>query len=73
MSLFEHFFKVLSLYLAARIRILIHIKVKGWDSDPDPHKKVTSRIRICIKICIKVHADPQHCESIIKMPRALWK
>jgi hypothetical protein len=29
MSLFKHFFKVLSLYLEARIRIRIRIKVKG--------------------------------------------
>jgi hypothetical protein len=39
MSLSEHFFKVLTLYLAARIRIRI---------------KVTSRIRILIRIRIKV-------------------
>jgi hypothetical protein len=37
--LFEHFFKVLSLYLEARIRIRIRIKVKG-----------RIRIRICIRI-----------------------
>jgi hypothetical protein len=41
MSLFEHFFKVLSLYLEARIRIRIHIKV-------------TSNIRIRIKVTINV-------------------
>ncbi len=37
MSLFEHFFKVLSLYLEARIQIRIHVPSQ-WkvDSDPDP-------------------------------------
>jgi hypothetical protein len=51
MSLVEHFFKVLSLFLEPGIRIQIRIKVKG-------------RIRIRIKeisrirIRIKVYADP---------------
>ncbi len=47
MSLFEHFFKVLSLYLEARIRI--QIKVKGRIRILI-RIKVTSRIRICIRI-----------------------
>jgi hypothetical protein len=48
MSLSEHFFKVLSLYLAARIQI--RIKVKGRIRI---RIKVTSRIRILIRIRIK--------------------
>jgi hypothetical protein len=47
MSLFEHFFKVLSLYLKARIRIRNCIKVK---SRIRIRIKVTSRIRIRIRI-----------------------
>jgi hypothetical protein len=47
MNLFEHFFKVMSLYLEARvwIWIRIRIKVKGGSDphqsdkqDPDPHQ-----------------------------------
>jgi hypothetical protein len=45
MSLFEPFFKVLSLFLEARIRI--HIKVKGRIRI---RIKVTSRIRIRVKV-----------------------
>ncbi len=48
-SLFELFFKVLSLYLEARIRIQIRIKVKGRIRIRI-RIKVTSRIRICIKV-----------------------
>jgi hypothetical protein len=44
-SLFEHFFKVLSLYMEARIRI--RIKMKGRIRI---RIKVTSRIRICINV-----------------------
>jgi hypothetical protein len=50
---FEHFFKVLSLYLEARIRILIkvkgriRIKVTSWIRI---RINVTSRIRIPIKV-----------------------
>ncbi len=47
MSLFENFFKVLSLYLEARIRIRNRIKVKGRIRI---RIKVTSRIRIRIRI-----------------------
>jgi hypothetical protein len=46
MSLFEHFFNVLSLHLEARIRIQIRIKVKG--RIPDPHQSD------------KQDPDPQH-------------
>jgi hypothetical protein len=46
-SLFEHFFKVLGLYLEARIRIRIRIKFEGRIRTCI---KVTSRIRICIKL-----------------------
>jgi hypothetical protein len=50
-SLFEHFFKVLSLYLEARILIRIRIKVKGRIRIRIRiHIKVTSRIRIRIKV-----------------------
>ncbi len=66
-SLFEHFFKSLSLYLKARIwiRIRIHIKVKK--SDPDPHQikiriririRVTSRVRILINE-MRIHNTDQ--------------
>ncbi len=50
-SLFEHFFKVLSLYLEAKIQIRFRIKMKGriWI-----RIKVTSRIRIRIRLHIKV-------------------
>jgi hypothetical protein len=41
MSLFEHFFKVLSLYLEAKIRVRIKVKARFWI-----HIKVISRIRI---------------------------
>ncbi len=37
MSLFEHFFKGLSLYLEARIRI--RIRIRGKKSDPDPNQR----------------------------------
>ncbi len=37
MSLFEHFFKVLSLYLEARIRIRTY-QSDMQDPDPDPHQ-----------------------------------
>jgi hypothetical protein len=49
MSLFEHFYKVLILYLVARIRIRIRIKVTSriWIRI---HIKVTSRMRIRIKV-----------------------
>ncbi len=46
MSLFEYFFKVLSLYLEARIQIRIRIKVKRRIRI---HIKVTSRIRMRIR------------------------
>jgi hypothetical protein len=49
MSLFEHFFKVLSLYLEAGIRIRIRIKEKGRIRNRICIK-VTSRIRIRIRI-----------------------
>ncbi len=49
MSLFEHFFKVLSLYMEARIRNRIPIKVKGRIRIRI-RIKVTSRIRIRIKV-----------------------
>jgi hypothetical protein len=48
-SLFEHFFKVLSLYFEARIRIRIRIEVKGRIRIRISIK-VTSRIRIRIKV-----------------------
>jgi hypothetical protein len=51
MSLFEYFFKVSSLYLEARIRIRICIKVKG-------------RIRICIRIGIKVKGRIRNCKKV---------
>ncbi len=47
MSLFEHFFKFLSLSLEGRRRIRIRIKVKGRIRI---HIEVTSRIRIRIRI-----------------------
>jgi hypothetical protein len=34
--IFEHFFKVWSLYLEARIRI--RIRIKATKEDPDPHQ-----------------------------------
>jgi hypothetical protein len=49
MSLFEPIFKVLSLYLEARIRFRIRIKVKGR-SRIRIHIKVTCRIRIRINL-----------------------
>jgi hypothetical protein len=53
LSLFEHFFKVLSRYLEARIRIRICMKVKGririWI-----RMKVTNRIRIRIKVASRI-------------------
>ncbi len=49
MSLFEHFFKVLILYLEARIRIRIRNKVKGRIQI---RIKVTSRIRVRIRITL---------------------
>ncbi len=49
MSLFEYFFKVFSLYMEARIRIRIRIKVKGRIRIRI-RIKVTSRIRIRIRI-----------------------
>jgi hypothetical protein len=52
-SLFKHFFKILSLYLEARIRIWlrIRIKVKGRIRIRLRIRiKVTSRIRIRIKV-----------------------
>jgi hypothetical protein len=48
MSLFEHFDKVLNLYLEARIRIRFRIKVKGT-IQLRIRIKLTSRIRIRIK------------------------
>jgi hypothetical protein len=45
MSQFEHFFKVLSLYLEARIRIGIKVTSRSWI-----RTKKTSRIRIRIKV-----------------------
>jgi hypothetical protein len=52
-SLFEHFFKVLSLYLEARIRI--RIKVKG---------KVRIRSRIEVKGRIRIRIKPTSCNDI---------
>jgi hypothetical protein len=53
MTLFEHVIQVLSLYLDARIRIWIRIKVKGkiriWI-----RIKVTSRTRIRIKVTKRI-------------------
>ncbi len=49
MSLFEHFFKVLSLYLEGRIRIRISTK---WNGRIRISIKANGRIRI--RICIKV-------------------
>ncbi len=69
MSLFEHFFKNLSLYLEARIRIQIHIRVKSririrityiYGSGSASHTSHTSKdpdphqIKIRIQIRIKV-------------------
>ncbi len=47
MNLFNHFFKVMSLYLEARIQTRIRRKVKGRIRI---RIKVTSRIRILIKV-----------------------
>ncbi len=47
MSLFEHFFKVLSLYLEASIRIRIKVTSKNWIRI---RIKVKYRIRISIKV-----------------------
>jgi hypothetical protein len=46
-SLFEHFFKVLSFYLEARIRVRVSIKVTGMIRT---RIKVTSRIWMRIRI-----------------------
>jgi hypothetical protein len=51
MSLFEHLFKVLSLYLEDRIQIRIRIKVKG---------RIRIRIRIKLTSRIQGDAGPQH-------------
>ncbi len=66
MSLFEHFFQVLSLYLKARTRIQIRIKVNGrtrirvkLSSRIRIRITVTSRIRIRIRINV-MQTDPQH-------------
>jgi hypothetical protein len=57
MSLFKHFFKVFSLYLEARIRIRIRIKVIGRIRI---RIKVTSMIRIHIGILINVMRIPDN-------------
>ncbi len=44
MSLFEHFFKVLSLYLEARIRICIKLK-----------RRIRIRIKVTSRIWIRIH------------------
>ncbi len=54
MSLFEHFFKVLSLYLESRIRIWIRIKVIGGRFRIRIRIKVTSRFRIRIKVTSRI-------------------
>jgi hypothetical protein len=67
MSLFEYCFKVLSLYLEARLRIRIRIKVKGRIRISI---KVTSRVRIRIRsatlpeICqIAIHLDEKRSKA----------
>ncbi len=50
-SLFEHFFKVLSLYWKVKIRIRIRIKVKG-------------RIRIRIKV-MQIHNTAYLCGNLL--------
>ncbi len=70
MGLFELFFKVLSLYLEARIRIRNRIQVKGriWIRDPDPHENDKQDpdpdLHQSDKQDPDPHrsgADPQHC------------
>jgi hypothetical protein len=62
-SLFQHFFQVLSLYLEARNRIRIHFKVKGIVRI---RIKVTSRIRIRIKVIWIRNTADKHQNKIIQ-------
>jgi hypothetical protein len=63
MSLSEHFFKVLSLYLEPRILIRIRIKVQG-KIRIRIHIKVTSRIRIRIKAMRIRNTDSDKIQQI---------
>ncbi len=75
MSLFEHFFKGLSLYLEAKIRIWIRFKVKGRIRIRI-RIKITSKIRIRITVTSKIRirntAVPYTVINIIKLNCFCW-